>query len=108
MTLVSKNRELPDLRPVNYIGDAVDYAEAYEILLDWPLGQRMDINGFAEHGAHYIRIGDDESSDKIKCRFMMSYYMEDYAVSISMLDEVFERYFFRQVRLSQDEFESIR
>ena len=108
LSLVAKNLGIPNANPVDYIGREVAYAEeADEILRGWPDGRRMTPEQFGQYGQEYLRIGDIESDDKLKCRFTMSYYIED-GVPYSMFIDVFLGYFYMQQRLNRDEFERIR
>jgi hypothetical protein len=107
MTLVSKNNQIPKLNPVDYVGKPARYQEAYQVLTKWPLGKTMTLEEFRNVASNYVKLGDDETGGKLKCRFTMDYYIEDGANMHSMFVDHFLRYFYRQRRLTRSEFEKI-
>jgi hypothetical protein len=106
-TLVSKNLDFPSLSPVDFIGKAANFQEAHDVLGSWPLNKPLSLQEFGEYGREYIRIGNDEFNGKLKCRFTMDYYIKD-GVPIDMLVKEFELYFYKQHKLTVDEFNQIR
>ena len=107
MTLIDRNNQIPDLNPVDYLGRSVDYKEAYDLLMSWPEDKTLSLVDFGNRAKEFVRIGDDESGGKLKCRFTMNYYIED-GTPIDMLVKQFMQYFYLQNRLRKDEFELFR
>ena len=67
----------------------------------------MTLEEFRNVASNYVKLGDDETGGKLKCRFTMDYYIEDGANMHSMFVDHFLRYFYRQRRLTRSEFEKI-
>ncbi len=107
VTLIERNDALRNSRIVDYIGnDYDDVGEAIEILDDWVLYQKIDFEELELIGNQFIAIGDREVETRSRCRFSMDYYIEDYETPLSVLLE-FERFFFQQSRISDDQFEQL-
>lgn len=108
MTLIAKQLKLSDATAVDYLGrPARHFREAYDLLRKWPEGKRMTLSEFAQYGKEYLRIGNDESGGKLKCRFTMSYYIAD-RVPYDVFVGVFLQYFYMQQKISRDEFRRVK
>jgi hypothetical protein len=107
MTLIAKNDNIGSLAPVDYVGNPFDYQEAGKVLETWPVNRPLTLSEFGRYGREFVRIGDDESNGKLKCRFTMVYYIRD-GVPHSMFVDEFLQYFYMQDRLTTDEFEKLK
>lgn len=107
MTLVSRNWSIPSLSPVDFVGRAFDHQEAYSILENWPMSEALTLEEFRRYGEEFVRIGDDESDGKLKCRFTMNFYIRD-GVPYDMFVDEFLQYFYMQKKLTTSEFSQIQ
>ncbi len=106
VTLIERNDTLRNSRIVDYIGDDYDADEAIEILEGWALHEKINFEELESIGNQFIAIGDRAVLTRSRCRFSMDYYIEDYITPHSVLLE-FERFFFQQSRISDDQFEQL-
>ena len=108
ITLIERNEELRSMSVVDYVGDPFDTSEALDLLGYWPLHKKLSFEEFGRRAKPFVRLGNQESEKRQKCRFSMNYYIEDLKTPHSVFTDQFLQYFFRQTDISRTEFERIR
>ena len=105
ITLLAKNSAIERGSFVDIAGEDYDTALVAEILRKWPLNQKLSPRQFQTIGAKYVDIGDLPSEKRVACRFGMDYYVPIYSKkSASMLKDIMEGSFYRNVELSEANF----
>ena len=108
ITLIQKNEELRGMSVVDYVGDAFNPSQAWDLLDDWPLHRKFSFEEFGQRAGPFVTLGNQESEKRQNCRFSMNYYIEDLKTPHSVFTDQFLQYFFRQTDISRGEFERLQ